>query len=108
MLILSALFLCLYNFRDSSRAFESSQKVLAELVELIPEKPDESGTAVRTDAQKNDIFAPYEEQEEETPLSEIEVDGRSYCGYRIACDEQLELPESETIALPIQRRPSGK
>lgn len=100
MLILSALFLCLYNFRESSRAFESSQKVLAELVELIPEKPDESGMTVRTDAQKNDIFAPYEEQEEETPLSEIEVDGRSYCGYITLPSLGIELPVMSSWSYP--------
>ena len=31
MLILSALFLCVYNLRENNKAFEQSQEVLSEL-----------------------------------------------------------------------------
>ncbi|MBR1824584.1 MAG: sortase [Ruminococcus sp.] len=105
MLILSALFLCVYNLRQSNKAFEQSQEVLTELKELIPEPVTEAADEeVPTDAPysedfvnpADDLFAPYEEQEEEEeapqPPAPVELDGSYYCGYITLPALGLELP----------------
>lgn len=90
MLIMSALFLCLYNFRENNRAYESSQDVLTRLTELIPERPDNTQETIRSDAQMNDIFAPYEQKSVQPTV--IELDGRQYCGYITLPSLGIELP----------------
>lgn len=99
MLILSALFLCWYNIKENRRAYEDSQKVLVELKQLIPvvEEKDEKEEIMAEIPAVNpadDLFAPYEEKEEETPVipEPIELDGTYYCGYITLPTLGLELP----------------
>lgn len=95
VLILSALFLCLYNVKESNRAYESSQEALAELVELIPEPTEKDESTEKTAAQENDIYAQYEEETEEEAVKEmpvIEIDGNIYCGYVSLPSLNIELP----------------
>ena len=99
MLILSALFLCWYNIKENRRAYEDSQKVLVELKQLIPvvEEKDEKEEIIAEIPAVNpadDLFAPYEEKKEETPVipEPIELDGTYYCGYITLPTLGLELP----------------
>ena len=103
MLMLSALFLCLYNMRQSNKAFEQSQEVVTELKELITEPEVTESQNVETTEDReflnpaDDLFAPYEE--EETTAAEvpapIELDGRYYCGYITLPALGLELPVTD-------------
>ena len=98
MLILSALFLCCYNVSESRRAYQESQEVLTELTELIPapeEKEEPVTQPAVTGNPADDLFAPFEEHEEETEAdipAPIEIDGSYYCGYISLPTLGLELP----------------
>lgn len=103
VLILSALFLCLYNVKESNRAYESSQEALAELVELIPKPTEKAEAAEKTPAQENDLYAQYEEKTEEETVEEmpvIEIDGNVYCGYVTLPSLNIELPVLKEWSYP--------
>ena len=81
LLILSAILLCIYNFREGERAFEQSQEVLTELKNIIPEHSQDTfqSTSEIIENPADDLFAPYEEEEEKAP-EPVEIDGSFYCG----------------------------
>ena len=103
MLILSALFLCVYNLRENNKAFEQSQEVLSELKGLIPEYvPQDTVTEITTSAEDfvnpaDDLFAPYEKHEEDVPQPPppVELDGSYYCGFITLPALGLELPVAD-------------
>lgn len=99
MLILSALFLCCYNIAESRRAYNDSQEVLTELKKVIPEPVVEEEYQMMYDPENippnpaDDLFAPYEEHEEETAVPEpVEINGSYYCGFITLPSLGLELP----------------
>ena len=105
MLILSALFLCVYNIKQSSEAFEQSQEVLTELKDIIPEpessSSDEPYEEIETPYQEDytnpadDLFAPYEPEPTKEQPAPIELDGNYYCGYITLPVLGLELPVAD-------------
>ena len=103
MLILSALFLCVYNLRENNKAFEQSQEVLSELKGLIPEYvPQDTVTEITTSAEDfvnpaDDLFAPYEKHEEDVPQppKPVELDGNYDCGFITLPAMGLELPVAD-------------
>ncbi|MGB4090509.1 MAG: sortase [Ruminococcus flavefaciens] len=102
MLILSALFLCWYNIKESRRAYDDSQKVLVELKQLIPvveEKDEETEFLQQIPAENpaDDLFAPYEEAEAKAPEipEPIVINGDYYCGYIYLPSLGLELPVAD-------------
>lgn len=88
MLILSALFLCLYNYRQSNNAYDRSQEILAELKNEIPQSPENAEDHIKPE---EDLFKEYEESTI-TESSPIEIDGQYYCGYVTLPSLGLELP----------------
>ena len=109
MLILSALFLCIYNIRESRKAYEISQENLSELKKLIPESPKENTDIFEYEIPEDDLFAPYEEKEtepyqekiyedvprdddEESEMTYIIVNEYYYCGYISLPSLGIELP----------------
>ena len=107
MLILSALFLCVWNLRESEQAYEISQDVLMELKQSIPEaKPAEQKQDTYVPPAVNpadDLFAPYEQQKEEDEPKgpqPICVDGAYYCGFITLPSLNLELPVMQEWSYP--------
>lgn len=103
MLILSALFLCLYNINESNKAYEQSQKVLSELKQLIPE-PVPQEESEKADNKKDeiiqnpadDLFAAYEDKEEEIEKAQpMLINGGYYCGFITLPSLNLELPVAD-------------
>lgn len=102
-MLLSAVFLCVYNFHESNVAYENSQTALSGLKSLIPdipENPEETYIEHLYEIQENakrDVIAEAEERLKESESSvpempSIELDGRYYCGYITLDTIGLELP----------------
>jgi len=104
VLIIAALFLCLYNAEENKRAGEEAGNTLSELIEAIPEptqKPTE--TAVITTAEP-DLYAQYETTTTTAPpLPTIELNGRLYCGYITISALDLELPVANELDYNVLR-----
>ena len=104
VLIIAALFLCLYNAEENKRAGEEAGNTLSELIEAIPEptqKPTE--TAVNTTAEP-DLYAQYETTTTTAPpLPTIELNGRLYCGYITISALDLELPVANELDYNVLR-----
>lgn len=115
LLLLSAVTLCVYNFRESNKAFEKSQTALSGLKDLIPdipEKPEETYTDYLKEIEENakrDIFAEYDEEhniesggESDTvpEMPSVQLDGRYYCGYITLDTLGLELPVLNNWSYP--------
>ena len=99
VLILSALFLCLYNIAENKRAYRQSESTLAELKEAIPEPVTTTAATVST--AEPDLFAPYETTTTAAPeLPTIELDGRLYCGYLSLPSLGVELPVASELSYP--------
>ena len=102
VLILSALFLCLYNTAESRRASREAESTLTELRGAIPEptsKPAETSPVTTT---APDLFAEYETTTA-PPLPTIELDGRLYCGYLTIPSLDLELPVANDLDYNVLR-----
>ena len=104
MLIMSALFLCLYNMLESRQAYENSQEVLTELKDLIPEPRLRENKTDIIPSEKDDepfinpaddLFAPYKEADEPQDPPSIELDDEYYCGYVFFPSLGLELPVTD-------------
>lgn len=69
MLILSALFLVFYNFRQDSRSGETASEILSELKEALPQTEAVQTTEFIESAthDNNNIFEEYEEVTETLP-----------------------------------------
>ncbi|MDO4864095.1 MAG: sortase [Ruminococcus sp.] len=103
VLILSALFLCLYNMAESKRAYRQSESTLAELKTAIPEPVTTTTVQTFTTAEP-DLYAPYETTTTAAPeLPTIELDGRLYCGYLSLPSLGLELPVASELSYPALR-----
>ncbi|MCQ2490326.1 MAG: sortase [Ruminococcus sp.] len=104
VLILSALFLCLYNINESKRAYKDSENTLAELKTAIPE-PVESTTGALMTTLESDLFAPYETVTTTAAPepAKIELDGRLYCGYLTLSSLGMELPVADSLTYPALR-----
>ena len=104
VLIIAALFLCLYNAEENKRAGEEAGNTLSELIAAIPEptqKPTE--TAVITTAEP-DLYAQYETTTTTAPpLPTIELNGRLYCGYITISALDLELPVANELDYNVLR-----
>ena len=105
-MLLSAVFLCVYNFHESNVAYENSQTALSGLKILIPDIPDipenpedtyvEHLYEIQENA-KRDVLAESEERLKESEsyepeMTSVELDGRYYCGYITLETIGLELP----------------
>lgn len=97
MLILSALFLCIYNIKQDQKASEESHKILSELKAIIPQPTTkEADTPPKDEPFANpadDLFAPYETEPEAKP---IEIDGAYYCGIITIPSLDIELPVADS------------
>ncbi len=91
MLILSALFLCLYNIGESNRALENSKKAMSVLKEQITEQATENSSEPLVEYEQEDLFVDYK-QEDTKIMPTIEYDGKYYCGYITIPSLELELP----------------
>ncbi|MDE5619935.1 MAG: sortase [Ruminococcus sp.] len=105
LFILSAVLLCLYNYRESEEAFKNSQVALNELKSLIPEIPEENvstiekefGFEIKSGDNVFDEFDEKYEEEKNMPTEQVEMpsvqlDGRYYCGYITLTSLGIELP----------------
>lgn len=91
MLVLAALFLCLYNIIQDKQSGEKSQQILIDLKkEIIPQA---------TQSENNILFDPMELSDENqtktTSPSTKEIEGITYLGYLDIPDIGLELPVME-------------
>lgn len=97
MLILSALFLCIYNIRQDQKASKGSHKILYQLKAVIPQPTaNEADTPSKDKPFANpadDLFAPYETEQEAKP---IEIDGVYYCGIITIPSLDIELPVADS------------
>lgn len=102
-MLLSAVFLCVYNFHESNVAYQNSQTALSGLKSLIPdipEKPEQTYTDYLYEIQENakrDVLAESEQRLRESEsyvpeMPSVELDGRYYCGYITLDTIGLELP----------------
>ena len=102
-LILSALFLCLYNVKENERAARQSESTLAELIDAIPEPTAATSTMPAVTAEP-DLFAPYESTTTTAPpLPTIELNGQYYCGYITLPTLGVELPVVNELSYPALR-----
>ena len=104
VLIIAALFLCLYNAEENKRAGEEAGNTLSELIEAIPEPTQKhTETAVITTAEP-DLYAQYETTTTTAPpLPTIELNGRLYCGYITISALDLELPVANELDYNVLR-----
>ncbi len=104
VLILSALFLCLYNLNENRRAEEEAESTLSELIAAIPEPTTSAQTTLPVTTAEPDLFAPYETTVTTAPpLPTIELDGRYYCGYLTIPALGVELPVVNELSYPALR-----
>lgn len=101
LLLLSALGLCLFNLYEDNKAFESSQAVMDELKELIPETTAET-TTLPPDMTEPDLFAEYETPAEAPAdeISTLNVRGNDYCGFITLPTLNIELPVMNNWSYP--------
>ncbi len=100
ILILSAVFLCVHNYRESEEAFRNSQTALAGLKDLIPEVPQESLTEIEKELgfeikSGDNVFEKFDEEhpkEKNDAMPSLQLDGRYYCGYITLTALGIELP----------------
>lgn len=95
MLILSALFLVFYNFRQDNQSGETASEILSELKEALPQteavQPTEFVESATHD--NNDIFEEYEEVTETLPEEKlVEIDSNYYIGTIQIPSLGIELP----------------
>lgn len=93
MLILSALFLVFYNFRQDNQSGQTASKIVSEIKEIIPEitvQPE----IVTSSENNNDLFEEYEEYETTTVPTEklVEIDSNYYIGIINIPSLGIELP----------------
>ena len=81
----SSLALHLHNRREAASAGQVSQVVLHEIVEQIPEEPDEE--VIRLDLIPPELLKP-----EDFRMTEVEINGYGYIGYLSIPTLKLELP----------------
>lgn len=91
MLILSALFLCLYNVWDSRRARKRAEDILVQLKDEIPETHEYTQESDLTPPDsEEDLFEQYSNETDE--VKTISIDDRYYCGYIMIPKLGTELP----------------
>ena len=101
-MLISAMLLCVYNFRESNIAYENSQTALSGLKNIIPEIPPETYSEYLQKIQENskrDVLAESEARQKEKAIENgtyempsVELDGKYYCGYLTLESLSLELP----------------
>lgn len=92
MLILSALFLCLYNYRESEQSYARAADVMERLIDEIPDPPAQTMPYIPEGVPEN----PFAEPAETAPAEQetvITIDGNDYIGY-------LSIPKLN-ISLPV-------
>ena len=102
LMLVSAMLLCTYNFRESNIAYENSQTALSGLKNLIPEVKPETYTEYLQKIQENakrDVLAESEAREKEKAIANgtyemptVSVEENNYCGYLTLESLSLELP----------------
>ncbi len=96
MLILSALFLVFYNFRQDNRSGETASEILSEIKEIIPETTVQTvpPEIVTSSENNNNLFEEYEEYETTTVSEEklVEIDSNYYIGIINIPSLGIELP----------------
>ncbi|MBP0967052.1 MAG: sortase [Oscillospiraceae bacterium] len=103
LMILAAALLCVHNFRESRDAEDYAETVLETLKQNIPEPPAESRPDIADIAPvpEEDLFAPYEAAEEDSPRpSDIVIGNAAYCGYLSVPALGLELPVLSSWSYP--------
>ncbi len=95
MMLSAALLLLIHNVSESNAAADQSDVVLNQIKDMMtaPEEGTSSGANddLLFEAQKNDIYSQYDAIEEE-PMTLMEYDGRTYCGYISIPSLGIELP----------------
>ncbi len=96
MLILSALFLVFYNFRQDNQSGETASEILSEIKEIIPETTVQTvpPEIVTSSENNNNLFEEYEEYETTTVSEEklVEIDSNYYIGIINIPSLGIELP----------------
>ena len=106
LMILSAVMLCVYNYREDQDAEAFSQNIMEMLKKEIPDpspqKPEEDSTVLPED----DLFAAYEQQEPEDTAkpSDIVIGQDAYCGFLSIPALELELPVMSDWSYPDLKR----
>lgn len=94
LLIVSALGLCGYNLYESNKAYESSQEVLIQLHDMIPDihQASEDKSPVYEN-KSDDLFAEYETAAEtQSDMDTVNIYGEEYCGFITLPVLGIELP----------------
>jgi len=96
MLVLSALFLVFYNFRQDNRSGEKASEILSEIKEIIPETTVQTSSPefITSSDSNNNLFEEYEEYETTTVPEEklVEIDSNYYIGIINIPSLGIELP----------------
>ncbi|MBQ4560753.1 MAG: sortase [Clostridia bacterium] len=93
VLILSAMLLYIHNSNEEAEAGQTSQKMLAEVVEAIKERSSNRGFEEKDTLSANEQDSDIESAADENDMLTVEVGGYSYIGYLyIPTLENLELP----------------
>lgn len=106
LMIAAAGLLCIYNVRQNQAAEAYSEKIVEALKKDIPEPPAESAPA-ESSAAEEDLFAPYEQQDESSTAAEapaIIIDSDAYCGYLELPSLGLELPVMSSWSYPALKK----
>lgn len=98
LLILGALALTCWNQKEDSAAQKSVERLVPQLVQQIQENTDAEEAALETDLiPELELQKPIELlTEEDTKMTEVEIDGNLYIGYLSVPALNLELPIMST------------
>ena len=102
VLLMSALFLVLYNIAEDKKSGETAEHVLDALRENLPETQAPETTApAMPEAEQYDLYAEYETETETVPeMQTAEIDGVQYIGSISVPELQIELPVAAEWSYP--------
>ena len=97
-LLLSALFLVIYNVSEDRSSGEQADKILSTLKDEILEHTDPEPTIPL--AEEYDLFAEYEDESVTPEMETVDIDGNIYIGYIAIPELAIELPVLESWSYP--------
>lgn len=103
VLLLSALFLVIYNIAEDKKSGETAERVLSALKRDTPEYPAPDESSVMPAAEQYDLYAEYEAAEESSSEPEMEtlaLDGDLYIGIIAIPELNIELPVAADWSYP--------
>ncbi len=99
----AAVMLFAHNISESNAAADKSGAVLYQIKDMMQTSVESTSSDEPDDllfeAQKNDIFSPYDPSDEET-MPVVEYEGRTYCGYISIPSLGIELPVQDACSKP--------